>query len=464
MKKVSVVRANVKPLPPLSAKNLNMKHCYGDQEKNKEICQSDVDCMVESQAQYIENLQQQIYVLENEVGYLRTYLHESNKQHPSMIAEGEKMVKKLAECHNEIKSMKVELKKKQTIVDMVRSERDRIQRYKEELEEKFRKEKCRLLEEIISVRKERDAEMEKSADLEQQLQNWKQNERNLQETVDSSKISLEQKEREKLHDKEIISTLLQEKELLQKEVLQMRMIEQAKPNKGAETIMALKETIQELHEMSEACKRSAEHEQLLRERLSEDNSKLIKRYAELESEFAEVKARLREEEIRRTSLEKLHLSTVVEASEAKNRDESLKQEIDQLNEKLKEESEHSYNLALRLADEQRFKAREEERYSHVSKKFEHKEEQMKQREIENIELMRDNTFYKEQVLQLKEQVKTREDEVVNLKQKVQEMQVNVEEFIQSTQNANRLAGERWKQLGQLAQGITALTSIAESSP
>lgn len=41
------------------------------------------------------------------------------------------------------------------------------------------------------------------------------------------------------------------------------------------------------------------------------------------------------------------------------------------------------------------------------------------------------------------------------------MQVSVEEFIQSTQAANRLAGERWKQLGQLAQGITALTSIVE---
>lgn len=31
---------------------------------------SDVDCVVETQAAYIENLLQQIYVLENEVGYL----------------------------------------------------------------------------------------------------------------------------------------------------------------------------------------------------------------------------------------------------------------------------------------------------------------------------------------------------------------------------------------------------------
>lgn len=34
------------------------------------MCVTDVDCVVETQAAYIENLLQQIYVLENEVGYL----------------------------------------------------------------------------------------------------------------------------------------------------------------------------------------------------------------------------------------------------------------------------------------------------------------------------------------------------------------------------------------------------------
>lgn len=56
-----------------------------------------------------------------------------------------------------------------------------------------------------------------------------------------------------------------------------------------------------------------------------------------------------QEECRRASLEQLHLTTVVEASEAKNRDEMLKNEIAQLKEKLKEETEHSYNLALKVS-------------------------------------------------------------------------------------------------------------------
>ncbi|GIY78184.1 uncharacterized protein CDAR_226491 [Caerostris darwini] len=50
-------------------KQFNMRLNHGD-EKNKPHCRTDPDCMVESQAEYIENLQQQIFVLENEIAYL----------------------------------------------------------------------------------------------------------------------------------------------------------------------------------------------------------------------------------------------------------------------------------------------------------------------------------------------------------------------------------------------------------
>lgn len=50
----------------------------------------------------------------------------------------------------------------------------------------------------------------------------------------------------------------------------------------------------------------------------------------------------------RASLEKVHLATVLEASEAKTRDKSLKDEISHLNNLLKEECERSYSLALQV--------------------------------------------------------------------------------------------------------------------
>ncbi|KFM71580.1 hypothetical protein X975_02586, partial [Stegodyphus mimosarum] len=42
MKKVSVLKANVKSLP----KQTNMKFCQGDQEKSKPFCLMESDCMV----------------------------------------------------------------------------------------------------------------------------------------------------------------------------------------------------------------------------------------------------------------------------------------------------------------------------------------------------------------------------------------------------------------------------------
>ncbi|KFM71578.1 hypothetical protein X975_02584, partial [Stegodyphus mimosarum] len=240
------------------------------------------------------------------------------------------------------------------------------------------------------------------------------------------------------------------------------MREGAKPSeKNEEAIKVLKDQIEMLHELAETSKRSCDHERLLRERMAEDNSELIKRHAELESELAETKAHLREEQSLRSSLEQIHLSTVLEASEAKSRDLSLKEEIEHLKNLLKEESERSYALALQVADEQRFKAREEEKFAHLQQRFDQREENIKAREKENIELLKDNTYLKDQVVHLKQQLQNRDEEVLSLKQKVQEMQVSVEEFIQSSQAASRLAGERWKQLGQLAQSIQALTCIAE---
>lgn len=61
------------------------------------------------------------------------------------------------------------------------------------------------------------------------------------------------------------------------------------------------------------------------------------------------------------------------------------------------------------------------------------------------------------------QVQTKDQEVVNLKHKVQEMQISVEEFIQTNQAATRLAGERRKQLSQLAQNMQALACIEDQN-
>ncbi|GFQ97320.1 uncharacterized protein TNCT_509171 [Trichonephila clavata] len=390
----------------------------------------------------------------------RTYLQESNKQHPSMIAEGERMVKKLADCHNEIKSMKIEIKRKQTTIDLLRSEKDRNQRNTDELGEKFRKEKCKLLEEIVTLQKERDTLHESNVKTEASLQEITQEHRTLEEDFDVLEVKLQQTEREHQQDKEILQGLIESKEKLQKDLFEAKMVIEAKSSmEKDESLKELKIKIEMLYEEIETLKRSRDHEHLLRERLSQDNLELIKRHSDIESELAEAKALLREEESKLASLEQVHLNTILEASEAKSKDQSLKEEIEHLNRLLKEEKEYSYNLAQQLSDEKRFKAREEEKMLHLQERFNQKEETMKMLKNENIILSRDNTYFKDEVLCVKQQLQAKDQEVLNLKHKVQEMQISVEEFIQSSQAATRLAGERWKQLGQLAQSIQALTCM-----
>lgn len=443
---------------PLPTKQLNVKQSQDAKRKNSSMYLVDTDQIVESQAEYIDNLQQQIFLLDSEIGYLKTHLIECNKHHPSMVAEGEKMVKKLAEHQKEIQYTKIELKKKQTTIDLLCSEKDRVSRYSEELEEKVCQEKGALLEELVARRKEFDVLAENQSKSERLLQEQKQKERSLQEDMDNLRIEMEQIKREWARDKDLINGLKESKEKLQAELFEVKAINESKDaQKREEAIKELKSKIEEAEEQMEMIQQTSEHERLLRTRLSEDNAQLIKRHAQLEAELAEIKATLREEQSLRASLEQVHLSTVLETAEAKSRDASLKEEIERLGTVYKEENQHSLKLALQLSEEQRFKMREEEKCVHLQERFEQLEQRMASREKENTQLARDNTYQKDQISHLKQQLQSRDQEVYCLKQKVQEMQVSVEEFIQSNHAASRIAGERWKQLQQLAQGIQALT-------
>ncbi|GIX87309.1 uncharacterized protein CEXT_104551 [Caerostris extrusa] len=200
-----------------------------------------------------------------------------------MVAEGERMVKKLADCHNEIKNMKIDIKRKQTTIDLLRSEKDRIQRNLEESEEKCRREKCKILEEIVVLQKDRDALHGSNIKIETSLQEVNHEHRTLQEDFDNLEVKVQQIERERLQDKEIIQEFMESKEKLQKNLFEAKMTIEAKSSiESDEALKELKGKLEQLYEEIETLKRSRDHEHLLRERLSQDNLELIKRHSDIE--------------------------------------------------------------------------------------------------------------------------------------------------------------------------------------
>ncbi|XP_015916690.2 outer dense fiber protein 2 isoform X2 [Parasteatoda tepidariorum] len=451
MKKSSAYKTD-KKLHPVKVSNMrNRPPAFGASES---------DCISESQIEYIENLQQQIYVLENEVAYLRTHMHETSKQHPSLVAESEHMVKKLSDSHSEMKNMKIDLKRKQTSIDLLRSERDRVQKTVNELEERFRKEKCTILEDLITVQKEKDNLQDENVKLEQLLEEHKQNVIKLQDENDNLEIDVQQAEKEIKADKQFIEELQESKQKIQKELIEAKMILSSKPSdKHEEAVKMLKCNIEQISEELETAKRSHIHEHMLRERLTQDNADLIKRHAQLEAELADVKAQLREEQSLRSSLEQIHLGTVLESAENLSRENTLKDQIQNLTSRLQEETETTNTLEHKLSDEKRQRIRGEERFVNIQERLDQKEEQLKVMKKENVGLWRDNSYLTDQVTQYKQQLQHRDDEIVNLKLKVQEMQISVEKFIQSNQAATQLAGEKWKQLSQMVQSMQALTNL-----
>lgn len=457
MKSVSVVKAN----PGTVANRPNQPGL----QKKQHVPQGPADTVVASQAQYIDNLQQQIYFLENEIGYLRTHVEETNKMHPSMMVETEKMVKKLGEAQKEIQNLKVDLKRKQTTMDLLKSEKERMLRKTEEADVIRNSQKNACLEEIVELRKERDEYLDRNLDLERSLQESRQMENKLVEEIDRHRVQIEELKRTVAFEQETIERLKDTITDLNKKLFESQLKLEAKESteKGdQDKLKDLRREIQELHENLKIADQTAGHERILRSRLSEDNSELIKRHADLEGELAEVKTLLREEKAQRSSLETIHLKLVVDASETKSQNVQLKAQANELEENLKTEIERSHELAMQLSDEQRFKSREEHRVLHLERRLEQREERVKAREQENSLLQRDNAFMKDQIQMMEQQIAERDKEVLSLKHKVQEMQLSVEEFVQSSRTANKLEGQRWKQLTQLAQGIQTLSQKVTS--
>lgn len=454
MKSVSVVKAS----PGSVANRANQPALHKKQHVSQG--QGPAETVVASQAEYIDNLQQQIYFLENEIGYLRTHMEESNKLHPSMMVETEKMVKKLGEAQKEIQNLRVDLKRKQTTMDVIKSQKERILRKMEETEAIRTSQKNACLEEMVELRKERDDYLDRNLELERMLQESKQMENRLLEEIDKFRVQVEELKRTVAFEQETIVRLKENITDLNKKLFESELKLEARQSseKGdVDKLKDLRREIQELHENLKIADQTAGHERILRSRLSEDNAELIKRHADLEGELAEVKTLLREEKSQRSSLETIHLKLVVDASETKSHNVQLKAQVNELEESLRIEIERSHELAMQLSDEQRFKSREEHRVLHLERRLEQREERLRIREQDNSVLQRDNAFMKDQVQMMEQQISERDKEVDTLKQKVQEMQLSVDEFIQNSRTANKLEGQRWKQLTQLAQGIQTLS-------
>ncbi|XP_048360261.1 centromere-associated protein E-like [Sphaerodactylus townsendi] len=105
--------------------------------------------------EYIKSLQRQVYFLELEANFLHEQTKKAASLHPQVTSEMEHRLQKLRELQSQSDGLQLELKRKESHLNMQRLERERLSSQIHVTDEHYSKEKQTLLEEIMQLKRQK---------------------------------------------------------------------------------------------------------------------------------------------------------------------------------------------------------------------------------------------------------------------------------------------------------------------
>lgn len=108
------------------------------------------------EAEYIKNLQQQVYFLELETNFLRDQAKKATDIQPKLTREADQLMSKLKEYHGETNDLKLEVSRKDASISMLSNEKSRLQQELRAKESSFEVDRSMSREEIVQLKKLKD--------------------------------------------------------------------------------------------------------------------------------------------------------------------------------------------------------------------------------------------------------------------------------------------------------------------
>ncbi|XP_044147101.1 trichohyalin-like [Bufo gargarizans] len=105
------------------------------------------------EAEYIKNLQQQIYFLELEANFLREQTKKAADLQPQLTLEADHLLRKLLDLRSECEGLKLEVKRKDAHMLMLQRDQESFRGQIREAEDSHSKEKQHLIEDVVQLKK-----------------------------------------------------------------------------------------------------------------------------------------------------------------------------------------------------------------------------------------------------------------------------------------------------------------------
>ena len=417
------------------------------------------------EAEYIKNLQQQIYFLELESNYLRDQAKKATDMHPRMTEEAERMLTKLRTMQLEVDSLQMELKKKDTVIAVCNTEKDRtFERLKDEEAARTR-DKRNLMDEIFELKKQKDVmdrelgqkdsqlfdaktELDKSAtalkNAEIKIQSIRSQLDQRSEQHNLTQITLDEKR------SELLSVQTQLRELEDKYYNNTLQIQDKVAND-------LKEEIRQLRQKLKETEMSAEHEKYMKTKLTEDNANLVRENSVLNQQVVDFQIEVERERGARETTESRHTQSHTELLQLRDKEKDIRFEVSHLQEQLRKEQEKSRHYLENLTRTESTSTSQDLQMKTLKSRVSELESFQQSVEKECDQLRKDKLLLIDHVSEIQRKLEGKDQEILFLRSQVQTFEGKLRDTERMTMMESSLQNQKWEEFEKLAEGMRSLS-------
>ncbi|XP_071115264.1 paramyosin-like isoform X1 [Haliotis cracherodii] len=424
------------------------------------------------EAEYIKNLQQQIYFLELEANYLRNQAKKATDMHPKMTAEAEQMLTKLRQMQSEMDGMHSQMRQKESGMAMAYAEREKFEEQHMADRETWQREKRLLTDEIITFKKEKDRCQREVSRKDTQLLEARSEIDKSASAIKNAELqitTLRSQLDQRIEQHKLTQLNLEEKrsELLTVET-QFRELEE-KYYSSTVTIQDkvtqdLREEIRYLRQKLKETELAAQKDRYLRDKVSEDSSHLVKENAMLNQQISEIHKQIERERGLRESNDQRHSENIAELVNSRDKEKQQQFEIEQLREQLRRESEKGQHYLEELTKKETIHSSTEHQLSSVNNRVGELEGMQVVTDAENTQLRQDKLLLVDHVADLQTKLETKDREVLQLQHELISVEARLNEFENENSLEHTVQSQKWEEFGRLAESMRTLShSMAAQS-
>ncbi|XP_069090904.1 interaptin-like [Pleurodeles waltl] len=417
------------------------------------------------EAEYIKNLQQQIYFLELEANFLREQTKKAVNLQPRITSETELMFTKMRELQSQGDGLQLERKRIEAKLNMLQTTRDRIRDQIHETEDAHSKKSQLLVEEIMQLKRKKEISDTQISQKDMEILHAQQElERELTRlnNCEQKNIILQSKLKQRTEQKKAVELQLSERRMdLLKAQSAMHEMEEKIYKHTAEiqdqVTHDLRNEISLLHQQLREKEHLAEQDQLLRSKMMDDCAQMTKENAMLHSRLLELNKQRNIERALKEENYTSHSSSIAQLLAVKDHEDHLQREVNRHQDLLEQEKNNFKECMDKILILEKGGTSADLNVSTTYSRIAEIQAMLSKEEQTNVELRRDKTLLVDLISNLQTQIANKEHELSKTSSGVEQLDKHIDALKSKHELQQSLQSARWQEISGMANSMKKLT-------